>query len=102
MSNKIISNAISAVLVTLCISSSNSVLATSAQNPQKSGHDMMANNLDGMEKCYGIAKAGQNDCATALNGCAGESKKDGEKIAWITLPKGVCNKIMGGDIKIKA
>ena len=28
-----------------------------------------------MEKCYGIAKAGKNDCQTAKSSCAGTSKK---------------------------
>src|SRR5689334_15404570 len=28
------------------------------------------------EKCYGIAKAGQNDCGTAAHTCAGKAKKD--------------------------
>ena len=30
-----------------------------------------------MEKCYGVAKAGQNDCAGKAHGCAGQSKTDG-------------------------
>jgi uncharacterized membrane protein len=45
----------------------------------------------GKEKCYGIAKAGQNDCAsTGNNSCAGTSKKDYEKGAWVLVPKGTC------------
>ncbi|MCW5747592.1 MAG: DUF2282 domain-containing protein [Alphaproteobacteria bacterium] len=47
------------------------------------------------EKCYGIAKAGQNDCQTATSSCAGTSKKDGQKDAWIAVPKGTCAKIVG-------
>lgn len=51
-----------------------------------------------MEKCGGIAKAGKNDCAVkgATHSCAGQAKKDGEKDAYIYLPAGTCNKIVGG------
>jgi uncharacterized membrane protein len=48
------------------------------------------------EKCYGIAKAGHNDCQTATSSCAGTSTKDGQKDAWIAVPKGTCAKIVGG------
>ncbi len=45
----------------------------------------------GKEKCYGIAKAGQNDCASASNNsCAGTTKSDYEKAAWSLVPKGTC------------
>ena len=50
------------------------------------------------EKCYGITKAGQNDCATATSSCAGSSKKDSQKDAYISLPKGTCEKIVGGSL----
>ncbi len=53
--------------------------------------------MKGLEKCYGIAKAGMNDCSYANQSCAGSSKIDGEKTAWITVPKGTCNKIIGGN-----
>ena len=49
------------------------------------------------EKCYGIAKAGKNDCASAgNNSCGGTSKRDGEKKAWIFVPEGYCERIVGG------
>lgn len=48
------------------------------------------------EKCYGIVKAGQNDCQTATSSCAGTSKKDRQADAWISVPAGVCAKIVGG------
>lgn len=53
----------------------------------------------GLEKCYGIAKAGLNDCATKGKTSAGSSTVDGDKNAWITVPKGTCNKIVGGSTK---
>jgi uncharacterized membrane protein len=54
-----------------------------------------------MEKCYGVVKAGKNDCQTATSSCAGTSKKDGQGDAWIYLPKGSCEKIVGGSLKPK-
>ena len=51
------------------------------------------------EKCYGIVKAGQNDCQTATSSCAGTAKKDSQKDAWIYVPAGLCGKIVGGSSK---
>lgn len=50
------------------------------------------------EKCAGVAKAGKNDCATATSSCAGTSKADRDKTAWIVVPKGTCEKIAGGTV----
>ena len=47
------------------------------------------------EKCYGIAKAGQNDCGTARHTCAGQSKKDNAPDEWKYVPKGTCEKVGG-------
>lgn len=52
-----------------------------------------------MEKCYGVVKSGKNDCQTATSACAGTSKKDSQKDAWIFLPKGTCEKIVGASLK---
>jgi uncharacterized membrane protein len=51
------------------------------------------------EKCYGVVKAGKDDCQTSTSACAGTSTKDGQKDAWIYLPKGSCDKIVGGSLK---
>jgi uncharacterized membrane protein len=51
-----------------------------------------------MEKCYGVAKAGKNDCQTDHSSCAGTSKTDAQKDAWISVPKGACEKIVGGSL----
>jgi len=49
------------------------------------------------EKCYGIAKAGKNDCAsTGNNSCGGTSKLNGDPKAWIFVPEGYCERIVGG------
>ena len=51
------------------------------------------------EKCYGIAKAGKNDCQTSNSSCAGTSKVDGQKDAWVFVPKGTCEKLVNGSLK---
>lgn len=50
------------------------------------------------EKCYGIAKAGKNDCSNTS--CAGSSKKDAQGDAFLILPKGTCEKIVGGSLVV--
>lgn len=55
-----------------------------------------------MEKCYGVVKAGQNDCQTSNSACAGTAEIDGKPTAFIVLPKGSCEKIVGGNLKPKA
>ncbi|MBI3570703.1 MAG: DUF2282 domain-containing protein [Gammaproteobacteria bacterium] len=52
-----------------------------------------------LEKCYGVAKASKNDCQTSSSACAGTAKKDGQKDAWLFLPKGSCEKIVGASLK---
>lgn len=49
------------------------------------------------EKCYGIARVGENDCAsTGNNECAGTSRKANDLRAWIYVPEGYCHRIQGG------
>lgn len=49
------------------------------------------------EKCYGIAKAGQNDCfsKTSSHSCAMQSKKDNDPSDWKYVAKGTCTKLGG-------
>jgi uncharacterized membrane protein len=55
------------------------------------------------EKCYGIAKAGKNDCAsTGNNSCAGTSRADADPRAWIYVPAGYCERIVAGSLQPKA
>lgn len=54
-----------------------------------------------MEKCYGISKAGANDCKSGIHGCKGMSKTDGEKDSFLMVPKGTCAKIVGGSTSKK-
>ena len=53
-------------------------------------------NQKNTEKCYGIVKAGMNDCATAAQSCAGSATKDRQSDAFLFVPKGLCEKIAGG------
>ncbi|HYD59928.1 MAG TPA: DUF2282 domain-containing protein [Noviherbaspirillum sp.] len=54
------------------------------------------------EKCFGVAKAGQNDCAstTGAHSCAGQAKKDNDPNEWKFVAKGTCEK-MGGKLAAK-
>ena len=52
------------------------------------------------EKCYGLAKAGRNDCASTGNhSCAGLSKVNADPASWIFVPAGYCDRIVGGHDK---
>lgn len=51
-------------------------------------------NTGAVEKCYGVALAGQNDCmAGPGTTCAGTSKVDYQGNAWKVVGKGTCTKI---------
>jgi uncharacterized membrane protein len=51
------------------------------------------------EKCYGVARAGQNDCFFAGNSCAGTAAQDNLPGAWVYVPQGTCKKITGGTLE---
>ena len=54
---------------------------------------------DPSEKCYGVAKAGKNDCGTAKHACAGQgAKADNDPAEWKYVAKGSCEK-MGGKMR---
>lgn len=61
----------------------------------------------GQEKCYGVALAGQNDCAAGPGTtCAGTSTVDYQGNAWKLVAKGTCTSIEtpngNGSLKPKA
>ncbi|MBN9287718.1 MAG: hypothetical protein BGO43_02890 [Gammaproteobacteria bacterium 39-13] len=68
-------------------------------NAQASAGPAKANANKEMEKCYGIAKAGMNDCGTPTHACAAHSAKDADPNDWMYVPKGSCEKIVGGKTK---
>jgi uncharacterized membrane protein len=51
----------------------------------------------GKEKCYGIAKAGQNDCGNlaGTHSCAGAAKVDMDPGEWKYVAKGTCKELKG-------
>jgi uncharacterized membrane protein len=48
------------------------------------------------ERCYGVARAGANDCANAVHSCAKQAPTDADKREWIAVPKGTCVRLVGG------
>jgi uncharacterized membrane protein len=59
----------------------------------------LAQDKKGQEKCWGVAKAGQNDCANSKAGhsCAGQSKQDNDPYDFKMVKTGTCTK-MGGSL----
>lgn len=91
MSNKVITLAVSAVLA-----------LTVTNLSQADEASMKAATPNGMEKCYGIVKAGLNDCGNDIHGCGGEAKTDADKKEWLFVPTGLCKKITGGTVTSKS
>ena len=61
-----------------------------------------ANAMSGdKEKCYGVVKAGHNDCGNAAgtHSCMGQATMDADPGEWIALPKGVCERLAHGSLK---
>ena len=54
-----------------------------------------------MEKCFGIAKAGMNDCSSnkSAHSCAGQATKNNDAEDFVAVPKGTCGKIAGGTLR---
>lgn len=52
------------------------------------------------EKCYGVVKAGHNDCgdAASKHSCMGHATKDGDPNEWVAVPTGLCEKLVGGSL----
>ena len=50
------------------------------------------------EKCYGVVKAGHNDCGDlkGTHSCAGAAKVDGSPDEWVLVPKGLCKRLVNG------
>ncbi len=52
------------------------------------------------EKCYGVVKAGKNGCASAdgKHSCEGQAAEDGSGQEWVSVPQGLCDKLVGGSL----
>ena len=57
---------------------------------------------DDQEKCFGVAKAGKNDCKAGSHDCAGHSTVDADPASFVLVPAGTCDKIAGGSLQPKA
>jgi uncharacterized membrane protein len=68
------------------------------------GSSAMAQDAKGMEKCWGLAKAGQNDCGSnkTAHSCAGQSKKDYDPNDFKAVKSGTCEKMGGSLVQGKA
>lgn len=64
-----------------------------------SGDAVAADKKVEMEKCFGVAKAGKNDCASnkSAHACAGQATKDRDPMDFVAVPKGTCDKLAGGN-----
>jgi len=65
---------------------------------QAAGQEEMGTPKADQEMCYGVAKAGQNDCGTATHGCMGAAATDNDPAEWKFVAKGTCAKL-GGSLK---
>lgn len=69
-------------------------LASGVAQAQDKMTDKSQQNKPAMEKCYGVALAGKNDCAAGPGtSCAGTSRVDYQGNAWKNVPAGTCNSI---------
>ena len=53
------------------------------------------------ERCFGVARAGKNDCAANGHACQGQAKRDHNPREWLFLPSGTCERIVGGSLSAK-
>lgn len=93
MDKKIINTIIQSTISSLLISATVPVYAQMLTTPKD------VTKQDNAEKCYGIVKAGMNDCNTKSQSCAGSSTRDRQADAFLFVPKGLCAKIAGGTVK---
>lgn len=79
---------------TLALTTAALALATLAGAAMAADSTQPAGNGAAMEKCYGVAMAGKNDCkAGAGTSCAGSAKKDYDGMHWKNVPAGTCTSI---------
>ena len=67
------------------------------------GNSLAAADMTDTEKCFGIAKAGKNDCSgkKSTHACASHAAKSGDPLDWVVVPKGTCDKITNGSLEQK-
>lgn len=77
------------------------ILATAVVSLQTANAHLEPKKNENTEKCYGVAKAHKNDCASKANkhSCSGRAKIDNDPNEWIKLPKGLCEKLVSGSLE---
>lgn len=80
---------IAAALAGVCVATAGAAYANPSMTAKADKADK--------EKCFGIAKAGQNNCASAngSHSCAGQAKTDNDANEWTYVAKGTCEKAGG-------
>jgi uncharacterized membrane protein len=53
------------------------------------------------ERCFGVARAGKNDCAANGHACQGQAKRDHNPREWLFLPAGTCERVVGASLAAK-
>lgn len=79
----------------------NAMLVASALAVAISLSAMPSANAQENEQCYGVAKAGKNDCKAGSHDCAGHSTLDADPASFVLVPVGTCDKIAGGSLTPK-
>ena len=99
MSNKILITTLSTIVAMGLGSSAMADAASDSLTMQNTMQTTLTKAMPGgFEKCYGIAAAAKNDCASGTEACAGQSKLSGAKDAWLGVPMGTCERIVGGSL----
>ena len=78
-------------LVTAAIAGAFAVTALGLSQVQAQDEDL--------EKCYGVVKAGKNDCAGPGHTCQGQAASDGHADEFILVPNGTCDRLVNGEVK---
>ena len=77
----------------------NAILVASALAAALSTAALSVARAQETEQCFGVAKAGQNDCKSAGHDCKGQSEVDADPDSFVLLPIGTCKKIDGGSLQ---
>lgn len=72
--------------------------SSSMTTPTSTASTGMSTSTMSMEKCYGIAKTGMNDCDANDSSCSAASTMDGDVNYYVNLPAGVCAKLVNGSL----
>jgi uncharacterized membrane protein len=72
-----------------------SAVAPAAAQEMEENADVMPKTPPAMERCYGVALAGQNDCGSSEPAnCAGSATKDYDPLAFKNVPVGTCTQTL--------